>query len=148
MMLLIGKESAYFDPRCSNSHSFLGVCFQSRSLFWTSVIMLYFTLYSTLKICILRTNYIFTGEASEQHMLGELWWRFLGRTEVRHRPPQGKLTDYYEMRSLHETQILSLLPLSNVLRVKDTLPVLFLRLQTKRNLTAFPKTKFCYAIWG
>lgn len=112
-------------------YSVLEVCFQSCSLLWNSVIMLYFTLCSVLKICILRTTSIFTEE--ERHMLGVPWWRFLGRAEVPHCPPQGRLTGYYGMRSLHQTQILSLLPLRTVSSVMDTLPVPFLKLQTKRN---------------
>lgn len=45
-----------------------------------------------------------TGEARETRTLRDLWWRFLGRTEV------------HETRSLHQTQILRSLPLSNVAR--------------------------------
>lgn len=60
---------------------------------------------------------------------------------------QGRLIDDYEMRRLHQTQILSLLPPSNILNATDTLPVPFLTFQTKKNLTAFPKAKFCYGIW-
>jgi len=148
MLLLTKKQSAYCHPRCSNSHSFLEVCFQSHSLFWPSIITQFFTHYSVLKIRILRANYINTGEAREQRMLGEQYWRFLGRTEVPRRPPQGRLTECDEMRSLQQTQILTFLPLSNILIVMDSLPVPSHKLQTKRNLTAFPKTKFCCAFWG
>lgn len=111
-MLLIKNESAYFNSRCTNSCSFLEVCFQSCSLLQTSVIILYFTLYTVLKICILRANYIFTGEASE-------------------------------IKCVHQT-----LPLNNVSNVTDTLPIPFFKLRTKKNLRAFSKHKFCYAIWG
>lgn len=59
-----------------------GVWFQSHSLFGLAVIMLFFTLCSVLKVHILRTNYMYTGEAKEQRVLREQSWRLLGSTEV------------------------------------------------------------------
>lgn len=64
---------------------------------------------------------------------------------------QGWLHIYWggsEIRCMHQTQISSSLPLNNVSNVTDILPVPFLKLQTNKNPTAFPKPKFCYAIWG
>lgn len=67
MLLLIENQSVYFDPRCSNSPSFLEVCFQSHSLCRPSVIMLFFTLYSTLKTHVLGTKSIYWGGQGAAH---------------------------------------------------------------------------------
>lgn len=68
------------------------------------------------------------------------------RTEVPHWPPQRRLADYYEM-SFHQTGVLSSLLHNHVLSAESTLPIAFVEVHTERNLTAFPKTKFCYDIW-
>lgn len=106
-MLLIEKQPACFNPWCSHSHSFLEACFQSNSLFWPSLIMLFFTLYSALKICFLSSDCMYGGEAREQGMLGEPWG-FLGSTGAPHQPPQERLTDYYAKFAWD--QMLSLFP--------------------------------------
>lgn len=88
MMLLIEKQSAFFNPRCSHSHSFLEACFQYNSLFWPSAIMLFFTLHSALKICFLGTDYIYVGEARSREFLescGGGSWGVLGLLLSHHR---------------------------------------------------------------
>lgn len=79
-MLLIEKHSAYFNPRCSHSHSFLEACFCHNSLFWPSVIMLFFTLYSALKcafseltVCVLERQGAVNAWRAMVEVLGEYW---------------------------------------------------------------------------
>lgn len=69
VMLLTEKQSACFNPRCSHSHSYLEAGFQYNSLFWPSVIMMFFTLYSALKMCFLGTDRIYAGEARSSKCL-------------------------------------------------------------------------------